>query len=99
MDLQLIKDIIKDYRFLLSKSDEFLTQQRILSLKNKVRQLETQIDIIERWEKLSIVTQANELLPHVSGRVCFSHDCFYHDKTTDTCVGDYAKCTVKRTIR
>ena len=37
--------------------------------------------------------------PPVSGRVCFSSDCFYHDKTTDTCVGDYAKCTVKQTHR
>ena len=36
-------------------------------------------------------------LGDVSGRVCFSSDCFYHDKTTDTCVGDYAKCTVKQT--
>lgn len=38
-------------------------------------------------------------IPPVSGRVCFSPDCFYHDKTTDTCVGDYAKCTVKQTHR
>lgn len=37
--------------------------------------------------------------PPVSGRVCFSPDCFYHDKTTDTCVGDYAKCSVKQTHR
>ena len=35
----------------------------------------------------------------VSGRVCFSSDCFYHDKTTDTCVGDYAKCSFKQTHR
>lgn len=35
--------------------------------------------------------------PPVSGRVCFFSDCFYHDKTTDTCVGDYANCTVKQT--
>lgn len=38
-------------------------------------------------------------LSAVSGRVCFSSCCFYHDKTTDTCVGDYAKCTVKQTHR
>jgi hypothetical protein len=37
--------------------------------------------------------------PLVSGRVCFSSDCFYNDKTLNTCVGDYDKCTVKQTHR
>jgi len=37
--------------------------------------------------------------PPVSGRVCFSSDCFYNDKTLNTCVGDYGKCTVKQTHR
>jgi len=37
--------------------------------------------------------------PPVSGRVCFSSDCFYNDKTLNTCVGDYEKCTVKQTHR
>lgn len=36
--------------------------------------------------------------PPVSGRVCFSSNCFFHDRTTDTCVGDYDKCTVKQTL-
>jgi hypothetical protein len=35
----------------------------------------------------------------VRGRVCFSSDCFYNDKTLNTCVGDYDKCTVKQTYR
>jgi hypothetical protein len=35
----------------------------------------------------------------VSGRVCFSSDCFYNDKTLNACVGDYEKCTVKQTHR
>ena len=37
--------------------------------------------------------------PPVSGRVCFSSDCFYNDKTINICVGDYGKCTVKQTHR
>lgn len=48
-----------------------------------------------------LIKECEEALrqPPVSGRVYFSSDCFYHDKTTDTCVGDYAKCTVKQTHR
>jgi hypothetical protein len=42
-----------------------------------------------------------EVLPQadVSGSVCYNRDCFYYDKTNDTCVGNYNACTVKQTER
>jgi hypothetical protein len=54
------------------------------------------------WEKMenriAQLEAENQALrqPPVSGRVCFSSDCFYNDKTLNTCVGDYDKCTVKQ---
>lgn len=29
--------------------------------------------------------------------VCYNRDCFYYDKTDNTCVGNYKACTVKQT--
>jgi hypothetical protein len=34
-----------------------------------------------------------------SARVCYNLDCFYCDKTDNTCVGSYKACTVKQTER
>lgn len=60
-------------------------------------------DMIHEPKKLTealdiVLSEVKKIrLGAVSCRVCFSSDCFYHDKTTDTCVGDYTKCTVKQT--
>jgi len=35
----------------------------------------------------------------VSVSVCYNRDCFYYDKTDNTCVGNYKACTVKQTGR
>ena len=35
----------------------------------------------------------------VSVSVCYNRDCFYYDKTDNTCVGNYKACTVKQTER
>lgn len=61
------------------------------------------LETYENWLERQLISRIERLeqlrQPPVSGRVCFSSDCFYHDKTTDTCVGDYANCTVKQTHR
>lgn len=38
-------------------------------------------------------------IPAVSVSVCYNRDCFYYDKTDNTCVGNYKACTVKQTGR
>lgn len=43
--------------------------------------------------------QKNCNIPHVSVSVCYNRDCFYYDKTDNTCVGNYKACTVKQTER
>lgn len=35
----------------------------------------------------------------VTVSVCYNRDCFYYDKTDNTCVGNYKTCTVKQTGR
>jgi hypothetical protein len=58
-------------------------------------------DLPEYWKSISQLMEEFAALcqPPVSGRVCFSSDCFYNDKTLNICVGDYDKCTVKQTHR
>jgi len=59
------------------------------------------IGLDDHYGKQTVLNALNQALSMsgVSGRVCFSSDCFYHDKTLNTCVGDYDKCTVKQTHR
>ena len=78
MDLKLLKDTLRHYNFVLDKcrDDKLFTIGRIKQFRGEIRQLKTEIDIIERWQKLSSVPQANELLPLVTNRTCSNcHHC------------------------
>ena len=50
-------------------------------------------------ESVSKKKKGNAVLPHVMVSVCYNRDCFYYDKTDNTCVGNYKACTVKQTDR
>lgn len=63
-------------------------------------QMNTVNDFLDRAMVLYAKQEVKNLAQSdVSGRVCFSPDCFFNDKTMNTCVGDYVKCTVKQTHR
>jgi hypothetical protein len=55
----------------------------------------------ESWQDRQFDEQHRQVLDlfAVSVSVCYNRDCFYYDKTNDSCVGNYNACTVKQTER
>ena len=97
--------IMKDKQYLYNWYNATSTDDGTGEIETYENWLERQL--ISRIEKLETLEKANEqhsehrqlTIPDVSVSVCYNRDCFYYDKTDNTCVGNYKACTVKQTER